>query len=226
MIIANGDSFTQEIYLDYKDRWTTNIGVDINLAMGGGSHERVLKTTIEALNHYDTKCLIVGWPTSERMMLPLSNGSIAKLSAHQSIDENTTENHQNIRDFYIKHCFNPYYHFKQRLEYMVFLQNYCLSKKIKILYFLSIHETINETTLRDLSREAFMDRSNKDIEHAGINYNFKILNTLMSKIQDTVWIKQPWYSMDKHCQNFERKPCGHPAEEGSDAWANLVKQYL
>ena len=170
--------------------------------------------------------LIIGWATPERRMMPLANGSIAILGATQSFDENTTENHQYLSNFYIKHCFNPYYHFKQRLEYMVFLQNYCFAKKIKIVYFLSTKEEINDKILWELSEEAFMSRSSKDIELSGIKNNFGILKKLISQIRDEIWVLRPWYSMSEHCAPYEHLECGHPAEEGSSSWADIIKKYL
>ena len=49
-IISNGCSFTQELHLNKDERWTTKVGVVENLALGGGSNERIFYTTIEYLN--------------------------------------------------------------------------------------------------------------------------------------------------------------------------------
>ena len=58
-ILTNGCSFTQELHLDIKDRWTTKIGATKNLALGGGSNERIFYTTIEYLNAHNPNTLII-----------------------------------------------------------------------------------------------------------------------------------------------------------------------
>jgi hypothetical protein len=227
MIAANGDSFTQEFYLDIKDRWTTRIGVVHNLAHGGGSHERVLKTSIDFLNKNYPTVYIIGWPIYNRSMLPLSNGSICMINSSLPIDENTTEKYESINKFYYTQCYNEYYHFKNRLEYMIFIQNFCEAKKIKLLYFLSMQENINDKFLMDISEKAYMKKDTKEMTKNGIKYNFNILKELIQKINDnTSWIGNTWYSMQEHTREFPREKDGHPAEEGSLHWANYVKNYI
>ena len=226
MIAANGDSFTQESYLDIKDRWTTRIGIAHNLAHGGGSHERVLKTSIDFLNRNYPTVYIIGWPIYNRSMLPLTNGSICMINGSLPIDENTAEKHESINKFYYTQCYNEYYHFKNRLEYMVFLQKFCEAKKIKLLYFLSVQESIEDSFLLKMSENAFMNKSTKDTTEQGIQYNFKVLKELIQSIDNKIWIEKPWYSMQEHTKNFPKEKDGHPAEEGSRHWADLVKNYI
>jgi len=226
MIAANGDSFTQEFYLDIKDRWTTKIGVEHNLALGGSSHERVLKTSIDFLNRNYPKIYIIGWPIYNRAMLPLSNGSVCRITRGFSIDENTTEKDESIDKFYYTQCYNEYYHFKNRLEYMIFLQNFCEAKKIKLLYFLSMQENVDDKFLVKISENAFMNKSTNDTTEQGIKYNFNILKELVQNIDNKIWIEKPWYSMQEHTKNFPKEKDGHPAEEGSRHWADLVKNYI
>lgn len=226
MIVANGDSFTQEYYLHFKDRWTTRLGVEHNLAHGGGSHERVLKTSISFLNKNLPKVYIVGWPIFNRAMLPLSNGSVCMINHSLPIDENLSINHEDLSKFYYLNCYNDYYHFKTRLEYMVFLQNFCGAKKIKLLYFLSTTESIEDKFLIKISEKAFMDRSTDDVTEQGIKYNFNILKELIQQIDNEIWIGKPWYSMQEHTHEFPKEKDGHPAEEGSRYWADFIKNYL
>lgn len=226
MIVANGDSFTQEIYLDIKDRWTHSIGVTFNLAHGGGSHERVLKTSIEFLNSNKPKIYIIGWPIYNRSMLPLTNGSVCIINHSLPVDENTWEKHQDIKNFYYSRCYNEYYHLKMRLEYMIFLQNYCLAKKIKLLYFLSTKEDINDKFLLDISKKAYMSKDNKDFTNQGISHNLNVLKKLIQKINDKIWIGNLWYSMQEHTEEFSLEQSGHPGKEGSKHWSEFVKKYL
>ena len=107
-IVANGCSFTQELYLDKKDRWTTKIGAVENLAIGGGSNERIFYTTIEYLNQHTPDTLIVGWTSMERFMLPANNGSRIVITPIHSFDENLGGDESDIAKFYYQHCHNEY----------------------------------------------------------------------------------------------------------------------
>jgi len=102
LIVANGCSFTEEYYLDRKDRWTTKCNVNINLALGGGSNERIFFTTLEYLNHNTPDVVIIGWTATQRFMLPSNNGSRIAIMPGHSFDENIGGNERKFSDFYYK----------------------------------------------------------------------------------------------------------------------------
>lgn len=225
-ILTNGCSFTQELHLDIKDRWTTKIGATKNLALGGGSNERIFYTTIEYLNAHNPNTLIIGWTDPDRFMLPNSNGSRVVVTPVHTFDENGGGDCNEHSKFYYKYCHNEFVNFKNTLQYMLHLQNYCKAKQIKILYFKSFHKVIDESFLNRLAKNAFMSHENKDIERMGIQANTNDLRNLIAKLDKSIWIKELWYSMEEHCKDHPVHDLIHPGIEGSNHWADIVKEYL
>ena len=225
-VVTNGCSFTQELYLNKEDRWTTKIGAVENLALGGGSNDRIFYTTIEYLNANNPDVLIIGWTDPDRFMLPNSNGSRVVVTPVHTFDENLGGDCHEHSTFYYKHCHNEFVNFKNTLQYMIHLQKHCEAKQIKLLYFKSFFATIDDPCLTELARGAFMSRENQDIERMGIQANTNTLKELIAKLDKTIWIKELWYSMEGHCKSFPLHDTSHPGVEGSNNWAELVKKYL
>lgn len=225
-IVANGCSYTQELYLDRKDRWTTKIGTVDNLALGGGSNERIFYTTIEYLNQHNPDVIIIGWTSTERFMLPGINGSRKVITPSHSFDEQLGGDESVIADFYYKHCHNDYTSLERTLNYIVHLQKVCELKQIKLLNFTSFLNPLTDSYLKQISKDAFMSRDDKELERVGTQYNYKRLKTLLDLIDKDLWIKEFWYSMAEHCRSFPTLQDGHPDVEGSNHWAKLVSSYL
>ena len=225
-IVTNGCSFTQELHLDKEDRWSTKIGAVENLALGGGSNERIFYTTIEYLNAHKPDVLVIGWTDPDRFMLPNSNGSRVVVTPAHTFDENGGGDCDEHSKFYYKHCHNEFVNFKNTLQYMIHLQEYCKAKQIKLLYFKSFFKIIDDTYLTGLARNAFMSHENKDIERMGIQANTNDLKNLIAKLDTAIWIKELWYSMEGHCKDFPVHDLIHPGIEGSNVWAEFVKKYL
>ena len=225
-IVTNGCSFTQELYLDKEDRWSTKIGAVENLALGGGSNERILHTTIDYLNTNNPDVLIIGWTDTDRFMLPNINGSRIVVTPVHTFDENLGNDCDEHSKFYYKYCHNEFVNFKNTLQYMIHIQEYCKAKQIKLLYFNSFSRSLSDGYLTGLAKNAFMSRESADIERMGIQFNTKVLKDLIAKLDTSIWIKELWYSMEKHCKDFPLHDTGHPGIEGSNDWAELVKKYL
>jgi len=225
-IVANGCSFTQELYLDKKDRWTTKIGTVENLAMGGGSNERIFYTTIEYLNQHNPDTIIIGWTSTERFMLPANNGSRIVITPIHSFDENLGGDESDIAKFYYQHCHNEYSGLERTLNYIIHLQKVCELRKIKMLNFTSFLPPLTEKYLLEISKQAFMSRTDKDIERMGIKHNYNRLISLINCINKDLWIKEFWYSMAEHCKDFPMTKDGHPGVEGSNHWAQLIRDFL
>ena len=225
-ILTNGCSFTQELHLDPKDRWTTKIGATKNLALGGGSNERIFYTTIEYLNVHKPDVLVIGWTNPDRFMLPNSNGSRVVVTPVHTFDENGGGDCDEHSKFYYKYCHNEFVNFKNTLQYMIHLQEYCKARQIKLLYFKSFFKIIDDTYLTGLARNAFMSHENKDIERMGIQTNTNDLKDLIAKLDTSIWIKELWYSMEGHCIDYPVHYLIHPGIEVSSVWAELVKKYL
>ena len=226
IICANGDSFTNEYYLETQDRWTNIIGAKYNLSLAGCSNDRIFHTTMQFLNQNETDVLIIGWTDWSRFMLPTVDGQTLFLTPmHTGYDEvkkrKEDSNSLMIGEFYYKHIHNDFYNFKNMLNYMIFLQNYCAFKKIKLLYFFSVVDERwwNTNTLNELIKP--VSKNNEEI-----NSNLKKLQKLIDLLDEKIWIKKRFYSMIEHCKDSKFDNTMHPQSDGSKHWANLVKEYL
>jgi len=226
IICANGDSFTNEYYLETQDRWTNIIGAEYNLSLAGCSNDRIFHTTMQFLNQNETDILIIGWTDWSRFMLPTIDGQTLFVTPmHTGYDggKKIKEDGNNlmIGEFYYKHIHNDFYNFKNMLNYMIFLQNYCALKKTKLLYFFSVVDERwwNSNTLNELIKS--VSKNNEEI-----NSNLKKLQKLIDLLDEKIWIKKRFYSMIEHCKDFKFDNTMHPQSAGSKHWANLVKEYL
>tara|TARA_E500000331_G_scaffold335470_1_gene361613 strand:+ start:90 stop:779 length:690 start_codon:yes stop_codon:yes gene_type:complete len=225
-IVANGCSFTEEAYLEPQDRWTNKCGISTNLAHGGGSNDRIFYTTIEYLNKHTIDTLIIGWSSVNRFMLPNANGSRIVGSPIHTFDENLGGDYSDYSKFYYKHCYNRYTSLESTLNYMLHIQDHCKQKRIKLLYFNAFLPDIDDKSLEDYSKDAYMSKETEDMTRMGINFNKNKLLKLIDKLTKNIWIEKFWYSMQAHCKDFPLEKGGHPDVEGSEHWATLVKKYL
>ena len=226
IICANGDSFTNEYYLETQYRWTNIIGAKYNLSLAGCSNDRIFHTTMQFLNQNETDILIIGWTDWSRFMLPTVDGQtlfVTPMHTGYDGEKNIKEDSKNlmIGKFYYKHIHNDFYNFKNMLNYMIFLQNYCAFKKIKLLYFFSVVDERwwNSNTLNELAKS--VSKNNEEI-----NSNLKKLQKLIDLLDEKIWIKKRFYSMIAHCKDFKFDNTMHPQSDGSKHWANVVKEYL
>lgn len=226
MIVANGCSYVQEAYLQPQDRWTTKCGISTNLAHGGGSNERIFYTTIEHLNNHTVDSLIIGWTNVDRFMLPNTNGSRIIVTPIHTFDENLGGDYSNYSEFYYKNCHNSYTSLERTLHYMLHLQDYCKQKRIKLWYFNAFLPDIDDKSLENYSKDAFMSIETEDMTRMGVAFNKNKLKKLIEKLDKDIWIKDFWYSLKIHTKDFPKEKDGHPGIEGSNHWANLVKKYL
>jgi len=226
LIVVNGCSFTEEAYLEPQDRWTTKCGISTNLAHGGGSNDRIFYTTIEHLNKHTVDTLIIGWTSVDRFMLPNANGSRIVGSPIHTFDENLGGDYSDYSKFYYKYCHNRYTSLESTLNYMLHIQDHCKQKRIKLLYFNALFSDIDDESLENYSKDAYMSKETEDMTRMGIAFNKNKLLTLIDKLDKNIWIKKFWYSMQAHCKDFAVEEGGHPDVEGSEHWATLVKKYL
>lgn len=226
LIVANGCSFTEEYYLAKQDRWTTKCGVDVNLALGGGSNERILYTTLEYLNHSTPDVLIIGWSGTGRFMLPSADGSRIVITPNRTFDENHGSDRKEFAEFYYRNCNNEFTGIERTLNYMLHLQMVCELRNIKLLYFNGLLPDINDGDLKRMASAAYMSREEEDIERMGIQHNLRKLKGLINKLDKDIWINKFWYSMKEHCKDYPLEKDGHPGVQGSNHWARLVMEYL
>jgi len=232
IICVSGDSFTQEYLQKPEDRWSTHIGATHNIAMGGAGNDRIFNSTLKFLNEMTPDTLIIGWSTTARGSLYHSSGSRVIVAPHRCFNESTGEDYDDIKKFYYSNLHNDFVNFVNVLNYMIFIQEYCKSKGIKLRYFRSVMtEQIDQQSLIKISQSAFMNRDNPEIIKQGINHNSNKLTKLINKLDKDIWIKEFWYSMRDHIEkNFPGQiKAGYthalPVEAVKD-WGELVKKYL
>jgi len=215
IICVNGDSYTEEYHLGEEHRWSTALGASHNLAIAGASNDRIFQTTIDYLNDNTPDILIIGWTDWSRFMLPCEKGSRYFITPHHTGLELSSENQDGsyVGKFYYTHLHNDYTNFKNMLNYMLHLQSYCKVKNIKLLFFFSVVDDrwLNEHTIAEISQNTEQEDE---------------LRRLIEKIDETIWIKEKFYSMNKHCQGYATDDTFHFLEEGSRHWAKLVGLYL
>jgi hypothetical protein len=230
IICVNGDSFTHEYYLRPIERWSTLIGSTDNLAMGGGSNTRIFYTTLDFLYEKTPDILIIGWTHWSRFCMNRTDGSkiVILNNVCFSEEDGPSTDYPLYREFYYKYCYNEFVNFNNMLNYMINLQEYCNSKKIKFLNFLSLNLTryFSEEELKKIASYAFMNKNTDELKNNGIQHNLNILKNKIEKLDKNLWIKDKFYSMEEHCDSFEKVAHGHVGSEGSAYWANLVKEYL
>jgi hypothetical protein len=232
IICVSGDSFTHEFHQKNEDKWSVKIGANDNIAMGGASNDRIFYSTIEYLNKKTPDILIIGWTILSRGMLHRNNGSRVIITSHRAFDEQTAENLDEFKKFYYTNIQNDFVSFRNVLNYMIFLQEYCKNKKIKLLYFRSVLDVeLTDASLMHIASSAFMNSNDLTIKTQGIRHNCEELKKLINQLNKNIWIKEFWYSM-KDYMNKDYADQFVPGYDKSlpvaavNDWANLVKQYL
>jgi hypothetical protein len=232
IICVSGDSFTHEFHQKNEDKWSVKIGANDNIAMGGASNDRIFYSTIEYLNNKTPDILIIGWTVLSRGMLHRNNGSRVIITSHRAFDEQTAENLDEFKKFYYTNIQNDFVSFRNVLNYMIFLQEYCKNKKIKLLYFRSVLDVeLTDASLMHIASSAFMDASDTNMKMQGIRHHCEELKSLIDQLDKNIWIKEFWYSMKDHMKKdyAEQFVLGYDKNlpvAAVNNWANLVKQYL
>ena len=231
IICVNGDSFTQEYYQKPEDRWTTHIGATHNLAMGGAGNDRIFNTTMEYLNQHTPNTLIIGWSNPERGTLSYEDGSRLIITPWRCFSEENGHDHKDILELYYKRIHNDFVSFNRTLNQMLFIQEYCKNKGIKLRYFRSVMPNkIDDESLTEVAKTAFMSRTDIDIEKMGIKFNRDQLKGLINSLDRSIWIKEFWFSMlDYISSNFDISEYGGeiplPAE-AVKSWGQIVAKHL
>jgi len=240
-IIVNGDSCCHERHFAVDDSyieksWAYRIGATENLSLSGASNDRIFHTTINYLNENDVSTLIIGWPNTDRYFMSISSGLFVNICPGRGGDEllfgfnNGDKRYYNhLVDFYYKNCHNSYTNLLKFCNFYLHLQDFCELKKIKFLNFMTMWPIPYGQHLREISKNAYMSRENKDIEEQGINFNQKRIENLYSKFNKEHWVdKTVGIVMTDVCKDYPTMSEGddHPGPEASKFWAEKIKKNL
>lgn len=241
MILTNGDSWTEGYYLsDVAHAWPnvlsklTNSTVK-NLARGGGSNNRIFRTTIKELcTNSEITTLIIGWTDIARFELPLRHGDYIRIYGREAsvedrsyVDQMSTSE-ESIYQFYAKHLFNEFLNLQNLLTYIVTLQDLCKGKNIKFLNFLAFTKNYFDNITSNSSefdllalQNAFRKDENVPREF-GILESKKQIKMLFDKIEFDSWIAMPPDTMLSFTNHLPKHVSGHTDYEGHSAWAQHI----
>lgn len=247
-LVANGCSFTEGYYLDDKTMsWPSCLGKMLNvnvhnLAVGGGSNDRIFRTSVEHLHlAQDTDLLIIGWTGIGRSEIPLHNGSYLKITSGGSATEDmalhSNPSEEYLKDFttkfYLWH-YNKFVWVKSLLCNIITLQMLCEKKKIKLKQFFAFDTTVgsltvNQQHLVELCEDSYNFFKLENLPFPLIenrDQNIELIQNLIEQIDRSTWIGWPCTTMQDSCKNFEFDQNGHPMDHGHQHWATVIHDSL
>jgi len=243
-ILANGCSFTEGHNLaDPQLAWPYQLGKIlnqdvVNLAIGGGSNDRIYRTTVEFCNTQTPEYVVIGWTGLPRNELSHISGTYlrmapwCKLADDCELPDDLTSVHQ----FWIKNLLNEYINFKNLVHYVLHLQDYFKTKKIRYKFFTAlstnyIYEFLCDSDIAfELAQQSFSwKKYNKDYELDSKETHVKYhdLKQLIDKIDLNNWVMHNTtmnnYLIDNH---YESDDTHHPTAPGHHHWAKTLSQSL
>lgn len=243
--MVNGCSFTEGYSLPNQNlAWPGRLGVlsnqsVINLALGGASNARINRTTLEYLTCNPAPDLvIIGWTHTQRDELSCRQGQYLRLTTENCLVDSKNElpdDLSHIHKFWATELNNDYINFRNWIYYVLHLQDYLETKKIKFLFFLALGENyINEFIknsdialhLADKSCQ-WRDRS-RYLPCREIHSQYQELCELVNRINLSNWIFENDCTMNQYLRrkNFSVDQTGHFKEDGHQHWAEVIYDCL
>jgi hypothetical protein len=243
-LVANGCSFTEGYMLAHKKMaWPFQLGKMLNttvhnLAIGGGSNERIFRTSIQHLHlNQDVDVLVIGWTGIARSEIPLHNGSYLKIMPNgisledSSLQSNPSEEY--LRDFETKFYrwhYNQFVWTKNLLCDIITLQMLCEKKKIKLKQFFAPDPLIiDQNYLAKLCEDSYEFFKLENLPFPPVearDHNVELIQNLIEQIDHANWIGWPNDTMRSSCKNFKSDSVGHPMEDGHQHWATVIYDSL
>lgn len=243
MILTNGCSFTEGYDLpDRESTWPFRLGKIINkpvvnLALGGGSNERIFRTTKEFLIAHNPELIVIGWTQFDRTEISHSEGAYIRAAPWGCIAECETQfnNLPELHKNWILLNQNTWVNYRNWIHNVLFLEKYFKLAEIPYLFFTAfgnnyISEFINQTDraleLADLSyqwRDRLKYRPEKTIHN-----EFKELVDLCNQIDLSNWVFNNAHTMGSYLtqQGFDSDHSGHFLEDGHWHWAEILSKEI
>jgi hypothetical protein len=244
MIYCNGCSFTEGFNLNNPaNSWPAVLGQElnqsvINQASGGGSNDRIYRTTIEYCNTHVPDYVIIGWTTNTRNELSHTKGTYLRLApkTHLADDSELPDNLESIHKFWLQHVYNEYINFRNMVHYILHLQDYFKSKKITYRFFTALGQLHLRSFLQEspkafeLAQQSFywkQYRNDFDPEPKETHVKYQELKDLVKKIDLNNWIMHDTTMFDYlKNNNYQIDQTGHPGIDGHAQWATVIKEIL
>lgn len=243
-VLANGCSFTEGYNLvDPQLAWPCQLGKIlnqdvINLAVGGGSNDRIYRTTVEYCNTQTPEYVVIGWTGLPRNELSHSSGTYLRMAPYCKLadDCELLDDLTGIHQFWIRNLQNEYINFRNLLHYILHLQDYFKIKKICYKFFTAlspnyIYEFLcNSDYALDLAEKSFSWAKNTDkykVPSKEDHVKYCDLKQLVDKIDLTNWVMHNTtmnnYLIDNH---YKPDDTHHPTAPGHAHWAKTLSQFL
>ena len=243
-LVANGCSFTEGYYLDDKTMaWPGRLGkmlnTDVhNLAVGGGSNDRIFRTSIQHLHlNEDIDFLVIGWTGLARSEISSHNGSFVKIMPFGiSMEDGALQSNPPLgylKDFETKFYqwhYNKFVWVNRLLCNIITLQILCEKKKIKFKQFFAFEPfIIDQTSLVELCEDSYEFFKLENLPFPPLearDHNVELIQNLIKQIDHANWIGWPNTTMLDSCKNFKFEKDGHPVEDGHQHWATVIYDSL
>lgn len=243
MILANGCSFTEGY--DLKDNtlsWPYQLGKIIdkpvtNLALGGASNDRILRTTIEHLIEHRPSVVIIGWTDHSRNELTHHQGFYLRATAQHCLasSEHIPSDLDHIHQQWLNYNFNEYINYRSWIYSVLHIEMICKALNIPCKFFSAfgnnyINEFNNETnTSLLLADKSYQWRDRKlYAPEKTIHKEWQQLVRLCKQINLDNWILKNSQTMKQYLKSrkYATDDNGHFLADGHRCWAELVVKEL
>lgn len=176
-----------------------------NDGIGGGSNDRIFRTTMEwtsnYLQHNDGKDLfvVIGWSVPERTEYNIKNRWVTVLPHCSPIHD--FQNIIKIHKFHVEHLMDERKDYTASINYMLALQSWFQINLIPFLFFNALHVYWPKIKEIDILRK-----------HINQNRYYRF--------------DDKDFCMFTFCQNYPCGPRQHPLEDGHRQWANTLYRYI
>lgn len=243
MILTNGCSFTEGYDLeDLSLAWPYQLGKIINqqvtnLALGGSSNDRILRTTIEYLIDHRPSIVVIGWTQYYRNELSHHQGFYLRATPQHCLadSEHSPKDLDHIHQEWIAHHFNEYINYRSWIYAVLHIEMVLNALNIPYKFFSAfdnnyIDEFVNEThtslLLADKSYQ-WRDRTRYAPEKT-IHTEWQQLVRLCKQINLDNWILKNSQTMQTYLDNqgYRTDSTGHFLPDGHRCWAELIATAL
>lgn len=244
MIFCNGCSFTEGYNLTNSQlAWPYQLGKAlnqnvINLAVGGGSNDRIYRTTIEFCNTQTPDYVIIGWTTLPRNELIHTSGTYLRVAPNCKLPDDHTlpDELDTVHQFWSRNLLNEYINFRNLLHHILHLQDYFKIKKVPYKFFTALSPNYFYEFLRDsdtafeLAQQSFCwkkYRDDYDLDSKETHIKYHELKQLVNDIDLNNWIMYNT-TMIEYLQsnNHQFDQTDHPDINGHAHWAKVIQNKL
>lgn len=243
MILANGCSFTEGYDLPRAaDAWPFQLGNILNqsvtnLALGGASNDRIVRTLKESLSQSMPDFVVVGWTQFDRNEISHHSGSYIRTTTLNCLAECEVqfEDLSTLHEHWLTYNQNSWVNYRNWVYNVLFFQNYFKKLNVPFVFFSAfgnnyIQEFLNQTDASLLlADQAYQWRDrNRFAPERTIHTQWQELVQLCQQIDLGHWALENKQTMQKYLNNlnFATDHTGHFLSDGHAAWAEVIAQEL